>query len=103
MDKLRHLLRLSALPPPLDEAEEKQMLRQLHQQLHFVRQVQAVDVDDVQPMARIADESKEAIAETTLTAENMKEILDRENWVGRWYRRRRGMTETEKSLAFLDK
>jgi Asp-tRNA(Asn)/Glu-tRNA(Gln) amidotransferase C subunit len=54
--KLHHLLRLSALPPPESEAEEEALLKSLHNHLHFVKAIQAVDTKDVPPMRRVEDE-----------------------------------------------
>ncbi|KAL9093434.1 MAG: hypothetical protein Q9159_000288 [Coniocarpon cinnabarinum] len=85
--KLHHLLRISALPPPSSPAEEKKMLEQLQQQLHFVRQIQSVDVEGVEPMVRVRDETNQADGERTLDLEAMREELEKERWVGRWVRR----------------
>jgi len=55
-EKLHHLLRLSALPPPATPEAEKELLASLHAHLHFVRAVQAVDTKGVAPLARVEDE-----------------------------------------------
>lgn len=54
-EKLNHLLRLSALPPPANTAAAMEMLDSLHQHLHFVEAAQAVDTTDVMPLQRIGD------------------------------------------------
>lgn len=54
--KLHHLLRLSALPPPSSPAQEAQLLKSLHDHLHFVRAIQSVDTAGVKPLVRIEDE-----------------------------------------------
>ena len=61
--KLRHLLRLSALPAPKTATEEATMMKDLASQLHFVKQVQQVDVEGVEPLVAIRDETKRAEAE----------------------------------------
>ena len=94
--KLRHLLRLSALPPPASADEESRMLQQLEDQLSFVRQIQRVDVTGVEPLARIQDETQEAREENTASLENMKEELDREIWKGKHNKRVIGKTLANK-------
>ena len=73
------------------------MLSQLHQQLHFVRQIQDVDVEGVEPLARIQDETQEAQRERTHDLESMKDVLKNERWVGRWNRRVRQAKSQEGS------
>lgn len=85
--KLHHLLRLSALPPPLAEAEETRMLQDLARQIHVVRQIQLVDEAGIEPLARLEDETVEAKKENQVNLETMKEELNREIWRGRWNRR----------------
>lgn len=63
------------------------MLEQLERQLQFVRQIQSVDVEGVEPLARIEDETDEARKENMASLESMKEELDREIWRGKWNRR----------------
>ncbi|KAI5799870.1 hypothetical protein EDC01DRAFT_628386 [Geopyxis carbonaria] len=53
---LHHLLRLSALPPPATPEKEKELLAALHNHLHFVRAIQEVDTEGVEPLSRIGDE-----------------------------------------------
>ena len=89
--KLHHLLRLSALPAPTTAAEQQRMLSDLSRQLHFVRQIQAVSVDQVTPMARMQDETAAAREETVYDLDAMRGELEKEVWVGKWNRRvRRG-------------
>ena len=54
--KLHHLLRLAALPPPNSIEEEADFLKTLHDQLHFVKDTQAVDTSGVDPLQMIRDE-----------------------------------------------
>ncbi|KAI8242595.1 hypothetical protein K4K57_011798 [Colletotrichum sp. SAR 10_99] len=76
--KLHHLLRLSALPLPETEAEEAAMLRTLHSQLHFVRDVQSVDTSGVEPLRSLRDETTEGIAEATIGLQQLSEALGKE-------------------------
>ncbi|EED22196.1 hypothetical protein TSTA_094420 [Talaromyces stipitatus ATCC 10500] len=81
--KLHHLLRLSALPQPVDKVEETSMLRTLEAQIHFVKSIQDVDIKDDSPLRAIRDESREAIKESTISLETLKEALAKEEVVGR--------------------
>ncbi|KAK6504728.1 hypothetical protein TWF481_006667 [Arthrobotrys musiformis] len=58
-EKLRHLLRLSALPMPKDQKEEERMISDLHDQLYFVNKIKEVDVTGVEPLVAIRDESED--------------------------------------------
>jgi len=53
---LQHLLNLSGLPPPKSPEEEIKLLSALHDQLHFVKHVQSVPTDNVEPLIRVGDE-----------------------------------------------
>lgn len=55
-ETLNHLLRLSGLPPPNSPAEERSLLSALHDQLHFVRHVQSVSTEGVEPLIRVGHE-----------------------------------------------
>jgi Asp-tRNA(Asn)/Glu-tRNA(Gln) amidotransferase C subunit len=55
-ETLRHLLRLSGLPPPKSCEEESNLLSALHDQLHFVRHVQSVPTEGVKPLIRVGNE-----------------------------------------------
>ncbi|PYI07647.1 DUF726-domain-containing protein [Aspergillus sclerotiicarbonarius CBS 121057] len=87
--QLRHLLRLSALPQPANEEEEKQMLETLESQIHFVKQIQHVDATGVEPLQSIRDETPEAVKENTIGLEQLREALSKERVVGRNKRIRR--------------
>lgn len=56
-ETLRHLLHLSGLPPAQSPQEQSSLLSALHDQLHFVRHVQSVPTDKVNPLIRIGHES----------------------------------------------
>ncbi|PWY89582.1 DUF726-domain-containing protein [Aspergillus sclerotioniger CBS 115572] len=81
--QLRHLLRLSALPQPANEEEEKNMLETLESQIHFVKQIQRVDTTGVKPLQSIRDESPAAVKENTIGLEQLREALSKERVVGR--------------------
>jgi hypothetical protein len=87
--KLHHLLRLSALPLPTSPEEEASMLKTLHSQLHFVRDIQKVDTESVEPLMAIRDETDEGMSEITIGVEQVKEALEMEEVVGRNRRPRR--------------
>ncbi|EFQ30077.1 hypothetical protein CGRA01v4_01023 [Colletotrichum graminicola] len=76
--KLHHLLRLSALPLPESEAEESAMLRTLHSQLHFVRDVQSVDTTGVEPLRSLRDETTEGVAEAAIGLQELQDALGKE-------------------------
>ncbi|RAH40216.1 DUF726 domain protein [Aspergillus brunneoviolaceus CBS 621.78] len=82
-EQLRHLLRLSALPRPANEEEERKMLDTLESQIHFVKQIQRVDASGVEPLQSIRDETPEAVKENTIGLEKLKEALSKERVVGR--------------------
>ena len=76
--ELHHLLRLSALPLPADEAEEISMIKTLESQLQFVNAIQDVDTTGVKPLQSIRDETDDGIAENEITLESMKGELEKE-------------------------
>ena len=80
--QLHHLLRLSALPLPANEAEEAKMLKDLGSQLHFVRAIQDVDTDGVEPLVSLRDETVEAAKEDEITVDTLKEDLAKETVTG---------------------
>lgn len=65
------------------------MLEDLHSQLHFVRDIQSVDTEGVQPLQSIRDETEEGLEEATIGLESLKETLKEEVFVGRNKRPRR--------------
>jgi Asp-tRNA(Asn)/Glu-tRNA(Gln) amidotransferase C subunit len=82
-EKLHHLLRLSALPPPKNEEVEKKLLRTLQAQIHFVKEIQKVDTAGIEPLQAIRDETADAIKAETITLADLKPYLDKEEKVGR--------------------
>ncbi|KAK1765567.1 hypothetical protein QBC33DRAFT_145699 [Phialemonium atrogriseum] len=95
--QLRHLLRLSALPPPASASEEARMIAVLQSQLRFVRDVQAVDAaEGVAPLTSIRDETREGLAEATVGVEQLRGALSEEVAVGRARRPRRQRQQKKK-------
>jgi len=91
--KLHHLLRLSALPLPKSPEEEAQMLKILHSQLHFVKDIQKVDTEGIEPLQSIRDETEEGIKAITIGMEELKEAFEKEDIKGRNRRPRRRRDE----------
>lgn len=81
--ELRHLLRLSALNPPKSGDEEEKMISTLSAQLHFVRQIQSVSTDGVEPLTSIRDETFESEKENTITFESLKGAFAKEETKGK--------------------
>ncbi|KAE9375755.1 hypothetical protein N431DRAFT_437257 [Stipitochalara longipes BDJ] len=102
--KLHHLLRLSALPLPKSPEEEAQMLEILHSQLHFVKDIQKVDTDGVEPLQSIRDETEEGIKEITIGMEDLKDAFEKEHVKSRNRRprRRRGDVVDRKEVEDWD-
>ncbi|KAL2073561.1 hypothetical protein VTL71DRAFT_10887 [Oculimacula yallundae] len=102
--KLHHLLRLSALPLPKTPEEEASMLATLHSQLHFVKNIQDVDTEGVEPLQSIRDETEEGIKDITIDLETLKEALGKEDIKGRNKRprRRREMLPIQKGVEDWD-
>jgi Asp-tRNA(Asn)/Glu-tRNA(Gln) amidotransferase C subunit len=85
--KLHHLLRLSALPPPETAEEEQKMLDTLAAQLHFVGKIQEVDTTGIEPLRVIRDETTAAEEEHTIGLEALKDALANEKVIGTHYKR----------------
>ncbi|KAI0900929.1 hypothetical protein F4806DRAFT_174915 [Annulohypoxylon nitens] len=90
---LHHLLRLSALPPPKSEEEESKMLSTLESQLQFVRAIREVDTTGVEPLRAIRDETAQGMREQTISLDQLKEALAKEDVVGHARRPRRRRVE----------
>ena len=76
------------------------MLNTLSAQLHFVRQIQAVDTRGVEPLRAIRDETAEADAdrEIGLESEGVREALEREEVVGKHFKRIRRRDSEDKQV-----
>lgn len=85
--QLHHLLRLSALPPPKDEAEEAKMLSTLSSQLHFVKDIQQVDITGVEPLRSLRDETSRGEKHAELGLEALKDALESEEIRGTHHQR----------------
>jgi Asp-tRNA(Asn)/Glu-tRNA(Gln) amidotransferase C subunit len=97
--QLRHLLKLSALPPPKDDSEETRMLTTLSSQLHFVKEIQKADTTGVEPLQSLRDETAEGEQNAELGLEALKEALAAEDVRGKFHpriRRRRERVEVKK-------
>ncbi|ESZ94786.1 hypothetical protein SBOR_4843 [Sclerotinia borealis F-4128] len=89
--QLHHLCRLSALPLPETPEEEKKLLDTLHLQLHFLRDIQKVNTEGIEPLRSIRDETwqAEALESIGLETEEIKAALEKEEYEGRNKRPRR--------------
>jgi len=65
------------------------MLKTLHSQLHFVRDIQSVNTEGLEPLQSIRDETEEGIENITIGLEDLKEAFEKEEIVGRNRRPRR--------------
>ncbi|OIW25874.1 hypothetical protein CONLIGDRAFT_647603 [Coniochaeta ligniaria NRRL 30616] len=87
--QLHHLLRLSALPLPKTPEEEAKMIGVLQSQLLFVRDIQSVDTQGVEPLRSIRDETEAGLKEATIGVDELRDALSREVALGRSRRPRR--------------
>ena len=87
--QLHHLLRLSALPLPESEDQEARMIKDLQSQLKFVRAIQEVDTEGVEPLRSVRDETKDAERENEITVTTLREEFDKQEVVGKRGRIRR--------------
>ena len=78
------------------------MLRTLEAQIHFVNSIQDVDTTDTLPLRAIRDESREAIKESTISLETLKEALDKEQVVGRRRKIQRQTTTIEEGASHVE-
>ena len=95
--ELHHLLRLSALPPPASVEEEKTMMSTLSSQLHFVREIQNVNTEGVEPMRSLRDETANADKDSTFGLENLASTLEQEEIIGNHHQRIRRKTVDQKT------
>ncbi|EME88222.1 uncharacterized protein MYCFIDRAFT_148855 [Pseudocercospora fijiensis CIRAD86] len=93
--QLHHLLRLSALPPPKDLEEEGKMLATLSSQLHFVRDIQRVNTEDVKPLSSLRDETSQGEKEAELGMNALKSALANEELRGQHHKRVRRKHERQ--------
>ncbi|GAB7355694.1 hypothetical protein MBLNU459_g6397t1 [Dothideomycetes sp. NU459] len=86
-DQLRHLLRLSALPPPKSAEDEAKMLETLSSQLHFVNDIRKVDTTGVAPLRSLRDETCVGDKEAEIGLADLKAVFDQEELRGNYYKR----------------
>lgn len=99
---LRHLLRLSALPPPATPAEESQLLATLRAQLHFVRRIQFIDTSTVGPLVSIRDETAAGVREQTVGLADLEAVLAAEDVVGHARRPRRRRARSSQQIEGVE-
>ncbi|CRK33323.1 hypothetical protein BN1708_001011, partial [Verticillium longisporum] len=87
--KLNHLLRLSALPAPATPQATSALLAALHAHLRFVRDVQAVDTKEVEPLRALRDETARGRVAATVGLAELRSTLDKEVAFGHRQRPRR--------------
>ncbi|POS84110.1 hypothetical protein EPUL_004314 [Erysiphe pulchra] len=91
-EEIHRLLRLSALPP-VNDAHQLQILREeLEAQLAFVRKVQCVDTEGVEPLVCVRDETAEGVRNATITLDDLKTALSKEDQMGKCQRPRKRKT-----------
>lgn len=80
------------------------MIKTLHTQLHFVRDIQKVNTEGVEPLRSIRDETEEGIKEITIGMDELKDAFAKEDIVGknRRPRRRRGGVVDAKGVEDWD-
>lgn len=78
------------------------MLDTLHSQLQFVRAVQRVNTDGVEPLRAIRDETADAVRENTIGLEQLKDVLAREALVGHYKRPKRVKEKVESEAEKWD-
>jgi len=59
------------------------MLETLESQIHFVKEIQRVDTTGVTPLRSIRDESPEALKESAIGLDKLKDEMAKEKVVGR--------------------
>lgn len=69
------------------------MLKTLKSQIHFVREIQRVDTTNVTALRSIRDESDEAVKESTIGVDQLRDVLAKERVVGRSRRIQRVQAE----------
>ncbi|THZ37892.1 hypothetical protein D6C90_06571 [Aureobasidium pullulans] len=85
--QLHHLLRLSALPPPEDAAEEAKMLSSLSSHLHFVNEIRKVHVSGLTPLQSLRDETAAGIEMQEIGMKDLEEAFKKEEVKGTYYTR----------------
>jgi hypothetical protein len=89
LERLRRLLRLSALPFIASSEEQAVKLKAIRTQLNFVRDIQKFDAAGSLPLQAIRDETRSALKEQTIGVEEVAGSLLQEEYFGRNRRPRR--------------
>lgn len=87
--EIQRLLRLSALPTSVDPQQLELIRRDLQSQLKFVRHVQSVDTEGVEPLVCVRNETTEGIRDSTVTLDDLLPALSKEYQKGKCLRPRR--------------
>ncbi|RKF80862.1 putative duf726 domain-containing protein [Golovinomyces cichoracearum] len=87
--EIQRLLRLSALPTSVDRQQLESIRRDLQSQLKFVRHVQSVDTEGVEPLVCVRNETTEGIRDSTVTLDDLMPALSKEYQKGKCLRPRR--------------
>ena len=96
--QLHHLLRLSALPLPESRAEEEDLLNDLGSQLQFVKAIQQVDTEGIEPLVALRDETEEGQQEAEITYDTLRDEFQKEEVLGeRRYIRRRSEAKVKEN------
>ena len=88
-EKLRLLLKLSALPFPKSPEEQAAKLKALRTRLRFVRDIQTFDTAGITPLQAIRDESRNAIMAQSIGVKEVEHTLLLEEFFGHNRRPRR--------------
>ncbi|RKF62416.1 putative duf726 domain-containing protein [Erysiphe neolycopersici] len=91
-EEIQRLLRLSALPPPNDSHQLQILREDLKSQLAFVRKVQSVDTEGVEPLVCVRDETTAGLRDSTITLDDLKDALSKEYQTGKCQRPRKRET-----------
>lgn len=78
------------------------MIATLQSQLQFVRTVQRVNTEGVEPLRAIRDETDAAVKENTVALDDVKDILAKETLVGHYQRPRRVRGKVESTAENWD-
>ena len=80
------------------------MIKDLQSQLQFVRAIQEVDTEGVEPLQSIRDETKDAERENEITVATLQKEFDKEEVVGKRgrIRRRTNMSDAARDEQIID-
>ena len=78
------------------------MIATLQSQLQFVRAIQRVPTEGVEPLRAIRDETEEGLRESTIGLDALKDVLDKETLVGHYKRPKRVKEKVESDAEQWD-